>query len=246
MPGPSPRLVACALLLGLGLAAPRAAAYEPPPPLPAYLAPPPPAAAAPPPDPLTVEIMPRAGFVYRFSGASTLPLTERYGGVVGLGAAIAPWTRAAIALRWEHALVGSEHNKGDVADVSVSRSLDTIWASLRLYLVRTPRLALLAELGPGLAIQHASASVLVYPTDFTRSHSYNCSESGGPGLGLRAGLGFEARLAGPLWITAEGVLDNVHLSTDPLGDCAPGAGTLSLVGLRLGLTYRRDVSRWLR
>jgi len=245
MPGPPARPALAALFLVLGLAARPANADAPPPPLPAYLGPPP-ASALPPPDPITLEIAPRAGFSRRLGSAPGVPITNRLGGVLGLGAAIAPWHRFAIGVGWEHSLIGSERSDGDLADVSVSRSMDVIWASLRLYLVRGERVGLLVQLGPGLAIQHATADVIVYPAAGMRPTVSRCSETGGPGLALRAGLGFEARLAGALWITADALFDNVHLSTDALGDCVAGAGTLSLLGMRFGLTYRGDVSRWLR
>jgi hypothetical protein len=56
----------------------------------------------------------------------------------------------------------------------------------------------------------------------------------------------EARLVGGLWFSAGGVFDHVQASNGPLDDCVPGAGSLALVGGRLGLSYRHDVTRWLR
>jgi hypothetical protein len=239
-----PRVFLAIAAASVALHAERVHAQQPPPPPPAALAPP--SVLPPPPDPITVDVMARGGFAYRIGSSAGLPITGRVGGVGGLGVAVAPWSRAAIGLGWERVGIGSEHGNGDLADVEVSRSIDVIWASLRLYLVRASNVGLYVQLGPGLAIQHADASVLIKPDPGMQPDAYLCSESGGPGLALRAGLGVEARLAGPLWFTADAVVDHAHLSSDPLGSCAPGVGSLSTAGMRLGLSYRADVTRWLR
>jgi hypothetical protein len=200
----------------------------------------------PPPDPITVGLGAHVGFVYRIGDAPSFPVDGRAGGTFGLTASVAPWRRATIGLGWEHTTVGSERGQGELADVAVSRSLDVFWASLKLFVVRTDAFGFFVEIGPGLAIQHASADVLVYPAPGTQLTTYQCSESGGPGISLRAGLGVEAQIVGGLWFSAGGVFDHVQASSGPLGDCVPGAGSLSLVGGRLGLSYRHDVTRWLR
>jgi len=242
-----PRAALALAALAVGLGARRARAQELPPPLPAYVAPPSPPSALPPPrDPITVDFMPRAGFTYRIGSGPNLPVAGRFGAAGGLGLSVAPWSRVAIGLGWERSTVGSEHGSGDLADVEVNRSIDVVWASLRVYLVRASRVGLLVQIGPGLAVQHADGNILLKPDASMRPTAYLCRESEGPGLALRAGLGFEARAAGPLWITADAMIDHAHLSTEPLGACAPGVGSLSLAGMRVGLLFRADVSRWLR
>jgi len=231
MPGFSPRFASLPLALALGITGPAAAA-EPPP--------------APEKAPITVEVGAHVGFAHRFGDGPSLPVAGRLGGVFGLTAAVSPWSRASVGLGWEHTTVGSERGRGDLADVDVRRSLDVFWASARLFVMRTDRFGFFVELGPGLAIQHAVADVLVYPAPGAQVTTYRCSESGGPGVALRAGLGIEAKIVGPLWFTADTVFDHVQASSAALGDCVPGAGSLALLGMRFGLTYRRDMSRWLR
>ncbi|MFT3774144.1 MAG: hypothetical protein QM820_52935 [Minicystis sp.] len=240
MPRLSPHLAVAPLVLALGFAASNAAADEPAPPASA------PSTLPPAPDPITVELGARAGFGYRIGQGPSFPITDRFGGVFGLGLAVAPWSRAAITLGWERSGAGTEHGQGDLADVEVSRSLDVIWAGVRLFLVRNESFGLLVQLGPGLAFQHANADVLVYPGAGGQASAFRCRESGGPGLALRAGLGVEAHISGPVWFTTDAVIDHANLSSGALGDCVPGVGSLSTFGLRFGLVYRVDVSRWLR
>jgi hypothetical protein len=233
------------LALALGLVAQAAGADELPPPLPAYVAPAPPP-GAPVRDPITLDFGPHAGFGYRFSGTAGLPITSRYGGAIGGSIAVAPSPSYAFGLGYEHLTLGSEHGVGDVADVELSRTLDVVSASIRLAFLRLDRLMLVAQVGPGLAFQGVDASVVVFQGASGRPSGFNCHETAGPGLALRAGLGMEARINRGLWFTLETVLDNVHTSSDILGTCAPGAGTVSTVGLRAGFTYRLDVTRFLR
>ena len=243
MLGSSPRLALVPIFFALGLTASTAAADAPT----AEVTPAtPPPALPPPPDPVIVELMVRGGFNYRIGSGPSLPVDGRAGGAIGLHAAIAPWKRAAISLGWERIGMGSERGKGDVADVSVSRGLDVIWAGIRLYLARSESFGLHLQLGPGLAFQHASADVLVYPSSGMLPTTYRCRESGGPGLALRAGLGGEAHIAGPFWFSADALVDHVQASSNPLGDCAPGAGSLPSFGMRIGLSYRIDASRAVR
>ncbi|APR84243.1 outer membrane protein OmpA [Minicystis rosea] len=240
MLGPLPRLAPASIFLALGLMVSTAAADAP------VAEATPPSVRPPPPDPIIVELMLRGGFNYRIGSGPSLPVDGRAGGAFGLGAAIAPWKRAAISLSWERIGLGDEHGVGDLADARVSRSLDVIWAGIRLYLARSENFGLHLQLGPGLAFQHASADVLLFPSVGMQPSVYRCRESGGPGLALRAGLGGEAHIVGPIWFTADALVDNVQASSNPLGDCAPGMGSTPSFGMRLGLSYRIDVSRAMR
>jgi hypothetical protein len=236
MPASSPR----GLVLGAAFAAVLVVG-----PASAQVSPSPPAAKAPQADPILLDFGLRAGFAHRLGDSAALPVEGRWGGVLGLGAAVAPTRWLAISLAWEHADVGSEHGHGDLADVTASRSLDLVWATLRLAALRTERFALLAELGPGLAVQHVSANVLVYPVA-GRPAASACSASEGPGFALRAGVGAEVRLTDALWFGADAAFDHVRTGDGVLDGCAPGAGSLSLLGMRFAISWRADVTRWLR
>ena len=123
-------------------------------------------------------------------------------------------------------------------------SLPGAW--VRLTLVRVDRLALAIAIGPGLVWQHEDADVLALDPSFGLPNAFRCAETEGPGLGLRAGLGAEIRLGGGFYFNLDGVVDALRLSSDPIGACAPGAGSTTLVGVRGGFSYRVDVSRYAR
>ncbi len=200
----------------------------------------------PPPDPITLDVGVRLGGAYRFGDGPAFPITGRSGAIVGAGITLAPSSRWAVALAYERSGLGDEHATGELGDVAVSRTIDAVWASLRLTLFRFDPVAITLTLGPGLAWQHADADVIAFQTG-TRPDVFRCQESGGPGLGLRAGIGAEVRLGGSVFLSADAVLDNLRLSSDPLGDCAvPGAGSVTLFGGRAAISYRFDVSRYTR
>jgi hypothetical protein len=212
------------------------------PPVEAQDLPPPPRPA---PDPIALDLGPSAGFAGRVGASPTFPIATRFGGVFGVGAYVWPSPRFAAGLGYEHSFLGAEAGRGDVGDVQLTRALDVLWASLRLSLYRSAGLALLVQLGPGLAFQQVDAGVVLYDKAGRPSTS-TCSNGGSPGLGLRAGASVGVHVAGPVWVGADAIFDTLRLSSDPLGSCANGAGSTSVLGVRLGLTYRLDVSRWLR
>lgn len=240
MPGLSPRVCAAlvsfafAFAFASALSAQPARALEPP-------------SIARPRAPITLELGVRGGFSHRLGEGSALPVATRFGGVFGLSAAISPSPAFAVGLVYEHSGLGSEHGAGDAAELDAGRTLDVLWAGLRLNVLRTDRVLAVAQLGPGLAFQHLSARGEVLEADGTKA-PLSCGGSGSPGVGLRVGLGVEVRVAKDLWFTSDAVFDQLRLSSELLGDCdrVVGAGSLSIVGFRFGLTFRRDVSRYLR
>jgi hypothetical protein len=205
-----------------------------------------PSTAKPPPDPITLDLGLRAGFGVRTGAAPNVPIVGRLGGVFGVGLALSPTKRFSVGVSYERSGIDREHADGDLAEVSVSRSLDMFWAHLRLRFFTSDRVHLSVMIGPGLGIQRATADVLVYPDTAGRPTALLCTESAGPGFGVRAGLGVEVHLGDALWLTTDAQLDHVHMSSDALGECVPGSGALTIPGVRFGLAYRLDVTRWLR
>lgn len=208
----------------------------------------PPTSAAPeqPPEPIVFEAGPRLGFAYRIGGGSSFSVTDRAGAVFGLAVGISPSSRYTVGLAYEHSALGEERGSGDAGDVVLSRSLDALWASVRLAIFRTDSFAVNLTLGPGLAWQHVDASVIVLGDGTARPDTFQCTETGGPGLGLRAGLGVEGRVGDHFLLSLDGLFDNLRLASDPLGSCAQGAGSVTLFGARFSVAYRGDVSRYTR
>jgi hypothetical protein len=239
-PAPPARSLLGPAAVALACLAATPASAEPPPPPP----PPPPADPALAPPPIMAELGVRYGGAIRIGSAPSFEVGDRGGSMVGVGLAITPTRLFRIGLAYEHASLGSEHGAGDLGSVNLTRSLDSLWATLRLSLYRGDWLGLGVTLGPGLVWQSVGAAWTV-PGE-TPASAYRCTETAGPGLGLRAGLGAEIRLGHGLFVSLDGVIDEMQLSSDPLGTCAPGAGSTAVFGVRAGFAYRLDVSRYVR
>lgn len=240
---PPARLWAAPALLVAAALVPRTAGAQTTPPA---TPPPAPIVLPRPAEPITLDLGVRLGGAARVGDAPAFSITGRSGVVMGLGVAVAPSPRYAIGLAYEHADLGSEHGEGDLATVDLTRSLDGLWASIRLNLFQNDRVAIGLLLGPGLVWQHVTADVILYGGTAGRPDVYRCSESGTVGLGLRAGLGAEVQLGGGFVLGVDAVADELRLGSDALGTCAPGAGSTALIGGRANLAYRFDVSRYLR
>jgi hypothetical protein len=196
--------------------------------------------------PVTFDLGLHLGGGARIGSAPTFPITDRGSAIFGASAAFAPSPLFTVGVAYEHSTLGDEHGSGGAGDVALARSMDAVWATLRLDLVHTDSVAFGALLGPGLAWQRVSASVIVLDAGGAGPSTFQCAGGGSTALGLRAGLGVEARLGEHAWFTADALADNLHLSSDPIGTCAPGAGSTTVLGLRVGFVVRFDVSRYTR
>ena len=195
---------------------------------------------------MTAELGVRLGGAFRVGDAASFGIDSRTGAVVGVGLAVAPSSRYSIGLAYEHAGLGTEHSAGDLGVVDVGRTLDALWATLRLTLFRVDRFAFALTIGPGLVWQSVDANVITLGGGQVQPDPFRCSEMAGPGLGLRAGAGVEVQLGGGFFFQLDGTIDELRLSSDPLGTCAPGAGSTAQAGVRGAFVYRLDVSRYVR
>jgi hypothetical protein len=186
----------------------------------------------------------RFGGAIRIGDAPSFAITGRSGTMVGAGIGIAPSPLFAIGLAYEHTSLGSEQGAGDLGIVELTRSLDSLWATLRLSLYHGDWVGLGITLGPGFVWQNVDASAIVLSN--TQTTSFACSDTGGPALGLRAGLGAEVYLGHGFVFSLDAVIDELRLSSDAVGTCAPGAGSTAVFGVRGGFAYRLDVSRQTR
>jgi hypothetical protein len=196
--------------------------------------------------PATFDLGPRIGGGVRLGSGPSIPISDRGSAMVGVSAAIAPSPLFTVGIAYEHSTLGREEGSGDVADVEIARTMDAVWATLRLNVVHTDGFSFAAVLGPGLIWEHVDSSVIVLEGVGSGPSHVQCSATASVGLGLRAGLGVDARLGEHVWLTADALIDNLRLSSDPIGSCAPGAGSVPLLGLRVGIVYKIDVSRFVR
>jgi hypothetical protein len=97
-----------------------------------------------------------------------------------------------------------------------------------------------------LAWQGVDARGFVTPGIGALPSTYACSGGDTANLALRAGIGGRFLLGSGFSFLADASFDNVRLSSDVIGDCAPGAGTVSLIGARVGFGYELDVTSFVR
>lgn len=215
-----------------------------------------PEAPAPPAEPVTARVGLEIGPSVRLGEAPAFVIRERAGLALAVSAAIAPTPLFDVGLAYERVGLGREHGGGSTANASgsltspdwvdVSRTLDALWASVALRLVRAPEVKLSLVAGASLLWQHAGASGALSQGEGAALLTFQCSASDSVNLGFRAGLGGEIMLGSGFVLLADAFIDNVRLSSAPLGGCVPGAGTTALFSGRLGFAYRFDVSRFVR
>jgi hypothetical protein len=196
----------------------------------------------PPGKPVLLELVPRVGIAARLGDSPALPIAVRGGYTLGLAVGLRPSRWYGIELGYEHFGILTEGDTGNAGWLEVTRTVDAGWAMLRGSAFRLSALDLYFGLGVGLATDRATAVGLA-----TGARSpFQCVVTGPIGLALRAGIGSEVRLGPRVSFLTEVGATSAQLSSDPMDDCAPGTGTLSLIGLRAGVVYRFDVSRYVR
>jgi hypothetical protein len=201
---------------------------------------------APLPDPVLIDLGLHLGGVYRMGDAPAFPITGRTGSAFGVSAYAEPSRRFAFGLGFEHAGLGSEHAEGDFGSAEITRDVNVLWGGLRAHFVSTEVVTLSVLLGPGLAWHGVSANGLLTPGIGKLPTTFSCSTGDSVNLALRAGLGARIALGSGVSFLADVSFDNLRLASEVIGDCAPGAGTVSLIGARLGFGYQFDVSSYVR
>ncbi len=199
-----------------------------------------------PPEPVLIDLGLHLGGVYRAGDAPAFPITERGGASFGVSAFVAPSRRFSFGLSFEHAGLGGEKAEGDLGSLTITRDLSVLWAGLRAFVISTDAVRFGVVIGPGLAWQGVRADGLLTPGIGVLPSVYSCAGGDSANLALRAGLGAQLALGSGFSFLADASFDNVRLSSDVIGDCAPGAGTVSLVGARVGFGYQLDVTSYVR
>jgi hypothetical protein len=198
------------------------------------------------PQPVLIDLGLHLGGVHRTGDAPAFPITGRAGVSFGVSAYVSPSSRYSFGLAFEHAGLGSERAEGDFGSVDITRDLNVLWAGLRLHLFHTETVSLGLLIGPGLVWQGVGANGLLTPGIGALPLAYSCSAGDTVNLALRAGLGARIALGSGVSFLADASVDNVRLASDVVGDCAPGAGTVTLLGARVGFGYQFDVAPYVR
>jgi opacity protein-like surface antigen len=185
-----------------------------------------------------------AGGSLRLDDSQSLETTQRTGIVVGGHLALSPSRWFSVGAAYEHSELSREQTSFlPAGDASVVRRLDTLWANLRVYVLERDGVAPFVDIAPGIAWQSVQASGIGFLGVTTNDAiAFRCKGGAGANLGLRAGLGIEAAATNGLVLSGQMTFDNLRLSSDVLDGCAPGAGSAAVMGLRVGLAYRFDVT----
>jgi len=193
--------------------------------------------------PLTLEA--RFGFNARLDSSFADGAREDHWGPSYALAAYLAWSRE-FALGLELDYVGL----GRVRALSGQNSIDSDygaaggWLGARVFPLRRERLDLFVNLRIGLVLQHVdSRGVRADPANITvPARSFACSEWDGPGFGFGGAFGVAYRLGRRVSLVSRVDLTGTRLSGDPLGECAPGIGSVASLGGSVGLTYEFETA----
>jgi len=182
------------------------------------------------------------GGAVRLGDAPLFDVEERVGGTFGLGVAylLQP---VSIGLQYDHMGLGREESGvTSYGTVSISRKLDTLWASVRVRLGGIEPIAPYLGASLGAVWQSARVSGIYLPDGGVGGGQvFSCSATDSANLAMRVATGVEVPLTGGLQFLGEGSFDAYRLSSDVFEGCAPGAGTTTSFVLRVGFLYRFDL-----
>src|SRR5262249_12276387 len=153
-----------------------------------------------------VDVHARFGVVARLGATQPGP-----GFSGGAGAFFAPLTWLAVGATYTHETLQEE----TPTDPSITRNLDTLWIDVPVQAPLIGPLQLSLRLAPGVAWHRASAEATMSfaPNMANQKPSQNgpCSENDGPNPALRAGVGADVRLGGPISFVLDAAVDEVRI-----------------------------------
>ncbi len=179
----------------------------------------------------------------RIDDPATLSLVDRGGLLFGLGMGLFFSPRVAFGLSFEHVDLGDEDSGVlDGGSYRVVRDLNTIWLGLRLVPLQSDSVGAFVGLAVGSSWQRADVTGSFWPaTQPALAQPFRCGGSAPLAFALRAELGLDAQLSGPLRAQAAMSFDNHGLSDGMLDACAAGTGSVQSVSGRAGLVYLFDL-----
>ncbi|MDI1481748.1 hypothetical protein [Polyangium sp. y55x31] len=190
-----------------------------------------------------VDLSASIGGGVRFGDAPLFPVTQRGAGTFGFGLAYLMHPLS-IGLTYEHVGLGRE-DSGVVpfGAVRITRSTDTLWASVRMRFSGLEPILPFFGVGIGAVWQGAHADgVFLLDGGLRGGLPFSCSATDSLNLALRASAGVEVPVGKTVSFTGEGSIDAYRLSSEIIEGCAPGAGTTNALLFRVGLLYRFDLT----
>lgn len=184
-----------------------------------------------------------AGGAVRIDDAPLFNITERVGGNFGLGF-LYKFRPFSLGLSYEHTGLGKEDSGvGPYGFVQIDRSLDTVYASLKVHLSGihwgTPYFGIAA----GGTWQDANMKgIVLLDRGISGGTNLSCSSSDTINVALRVGGGVELPLTNNVAFVTDVAFDAYRLSSDIIQYCAPGAGATSAFLFRAGLAFSFDMT----
>lgn len=167
--------------------------------------------------------------------------SESVGLTYGVGVWYSPTRLWSLGLSYEHTGLGGSSTAptGTGNTVSADRTLHSVWLAGRAYPWRTDSLGVYLALELGAAWQHVDASGESDTNpDVTAPQPFACSATQGPGIAIGAGGGLDVDLDSHLAFLVQADVAENRLTSDQIGGCAQGSGSVSNLAARIGLMYR--------
>lgn len=111
----------------------------------------------------------------------------------------------------------------------------------RAFPFRQSGVELYVGLHAALAWQDVDANGFTAPDGFTAGTAFSCSDVDGPGFGLGAELGAGLELSRALMLTGALDVSSYRLSSEPVGSCVNGIGSVTHLTFGVGLLYAFDL-----
>jgi hypothetical protein len=165
----------------------------------------------------------------------------------GLGFDLGLWLR--IASEYAVGLLVKRSDLGNLALTEGQTTLNAGYASTmlelggRAYPYRGKNGEIFLGLRVGMAWQDVDATGLRPSIDLQPAQPFSCSDVSGPGFALGADLGGAVRLTRAFWLTGGLGFDGAHLTSERVGDCVAGVGSITALSFGGGLLYTFDIGR---
>jgi len=165
----------------------------------------------------------------------------------GIGFDLGAWFRIARAFS-----LGLELRRTDLGNLSFTSGQSTVNAGYastalelgaRVYPFRWNGADLYLGIHTGLAWQDVDANGLRPSVNLEPATVFECSDSAGPGFALGAELGAEVRLARAFWLVGNVAGDGYQLTSEKIGNCVNGIGSVTSISAGVGLLYAFDLGR---
>jgi len=193
--------------------------------------------------PLTLEA--RLGFNARL-GSSFDDATdeERWGASYAFATYFAWRPEFALGLELDHSGLGSVRALSGQNSIDNQYTATGTWLGARVFPIRLERLDFFVNLRVGMVFQHvdafgtrSSGGSITEP-----AQSYSCAEWDGPGIGLGGGLGAAYRLGRHISFVSRVDLNGARLSSETLGTCADGIGSVASLSGSVGLAFEFETA----